>query len=353
VPWWGAVIIAVVGTCIGFAYDAGSGTQSLGGVFAAMYFLGCVAAVLAVRQDGIFTAVVQPPLILFVAVPTTYYLFNHANIDGIKDILINCGYPLIERFLLMFTTAVVVLLIGMARWYFGAAQKPATETASATSTASVAAVGAGLLGVLGAVKAKLTAFAESRATDPESRKHAIDRDSVTEPTRRRRTRAARPAQRPAASRSRHVRPPAADGAEPVRPSRRRPTHAREFDDLDEAPPRRRAPRDPNRRTPPPEYRREPRQPRPPRPRPPYEPYEPREPRDPFDRYERPRPRPDRYAPLDEPYPADPYEPRRRRPPAGGSGSTHIPYSNVRYRGSADDGDAHAQYRSAPRHRVED
>lgn len=320
-----------------------------------MYFLGCVAAVLAVRQDGIFTAVVQPPLILFVAVPTTYYLFNHAKIDGIKDILINCGYPLIERFLLMFTTAVVVLLIGMARWYFGAAQKPAGGSTSATSAGAAAAVGAGLLGLLGTVKGKLAAFAESRATDPESRKHAIDRDSVAEPTRRRPARAARPAKgtakRPAASRSRHVRPPAPDGAEPVRPSRRRPTHAREFDDLDEAPPRRRAPRDPSRRTPPPEYRREPRQPRP---RPPYEPYEAREPREPFDRYERPRPRPDRYAPLDEPYPADPYEPpRRRRPPAGGSASTHIPYSNVRYRGSADDGETHVQYRRAPRHRIED
>ncbi len=69
VPWWAAVLIAVIGTTIGFAIDAGSGNKELGGVFAAMYALGCVVAVLAVRQSGIFTAVIQPPLILFVAVP--------------------------------------------------------------------------------------------------------------------------------------------------------------------------------------------------------------------------------------------------------------------------------------------
>ena len=90
-----------------------------------------MAAVLAVRQSGIFTAVVQPPLILFVAVPTAYFLFHRAEIAGIKDILINCGYPLIERFLLMFTTSVAVLLIGMARWYFGAADRAGKATPKA------------------------------------------------------------------------------------------------------------------------------------------------------------------------------------------------------------------------------
>ena len=74
---------------------------------------------LAVRQSGVFTAVVQPPLILFVAVPGAYFLFHGGTIDGIKDILINCGYPLIERFPLMFFTSGVVLLIGMVRWYQG------------------------------------------------------------------------------------------------------------------------------------------------------------------------------------------------------------------------------------------
>lgn len=114
-PGWGAILIAVAAAFAGFAIDAASGHGELTSVFAALYVIGCLAAVLAVRQSGIFTAVVQPPLILFVAVPTAYYLFHRNEIVGVKDVLINCGYPLIERFLLMFTTSVVVLLIGMAR----------------------------------------------------------------------------------------------------------------------------------------------------------------------------------------------------------------------------------------------
>ncbi|MBV9721761.1 MAG: hypothetical protein JO082_07565, partial [Mycobacterium sp.] len=47
VPWWAAVVIAVTGTAVGFAFDAGSGRE-LTTVFSALYAVGCVAAVLAV-----------------------------------------------------------------------------------------------------------------------------------------------------------------------------------------------------------------------------------------------------------------------------------------------------------------
>ena len=93
--------------------------QELTNVFAASYALGSIVAVLAVRQSGIFTAVIQPPLILLVAVPTSYFLFHGAHFAGIKDTLINFGYPLIERFPLMFFTSAAVLLIGLIRWYLG------------------------------------------------------------------------------------------------------------------------------------------------------------------------------------------------------------------------------------------
>ena len=100
-------------------------------VFAAAYAIGCVAAVLAVRQAGVFTAVIQPPLILFVAVPTAYFLFHGSQITGIKDTLINFGYPLIERFPVMFFTSAAVLLIGMARWYYGMSTRRAAPASSA------------------------------------------------------------------------------------------------------------------------------------------------------------------------------------------------------------------------------
>ena len=119
VPSWGAVLIAITFT----AFDAGSGGQELTVVFASAYVVGCIAAVLAVRQSGVFTAVIQPPLILFVSVPGAYFLFHNGTMDGTKEFLINCGYPLIERFPLMFFTSAVVLLIGMLRWYQGASDR--------------------------------------------------------------------------------------------------------------------------------------------------------------------------------------------------------------------------------------
>ena len=120
--------IAVILTAVGFAYDAGSGNKELSTVFASLYVLGCIFAVLAVRQSGVFTAVVQPPLILFVAVPSAYFLFHGSQVGGFKDLAITCGYPLIERFPLMFFTSAAVLLIGMGRWYYGMSSRRGTAT---------------------------------------------------------------------------------------------------------------------------------------------------------------------------------------------------------------------------------
>ena len=75
-----------------------------------------------------FTTVIQPPLILFCAVPGAYWLFHGGKVGNIKDLLINCGYPLIERFPLMLGTAGGILLIGLIRWYFGMSQR--TDAAS-------------------------------------------------------------------------------------------------------------------------------------------------------------------------------------------------------------------------------
>ena len=145
-PWWTALLIAVTGTAIGFGIDAGH--KELTHVFAGFYIAGCVAAVLAVRQSGMFTAVIQPPLILFCAVPGAYWLFHGAKVGNLKDLLINCGYPLIERFPLMLGTAGGVLLIGLVSWYFGMSQRatarqrrddPAAATTAAGRSPSSAA----------------------------------------------------------------------------------------------------------------------------------------------------------------------------------------------------------------------
>ncbi|GAY17735.1 hypothetical protein MSZK_44610 [Mycobacterium sp. shizuoka-1] len=343
VPWWAAVLIAVIATTIGFAFDAGSGSKELGNVFAALYAVGCVAAVLAVRQSSIFTAVIQPPLILFVAVPSAYFLFHGAAFTGIKDTLINFGYPLIERFPLMLFTSAGVLLIGLVRWYFAMSSR-STVVAAPTDDDGTAAPS-----LFAGLAAKLTSVLQRGDVEDDDaaprNRHGIDRPASAE----RRPRSGRPAKRPAPTRSRHARPPLEDITEaPDRPrrqsSRRRPAPDADAPGADsgEIPRRRRQPRDPSARTPS-SSRREPREPRDPR--------EPRVPRDRRDPYAPPPQRSSRFEPY-EPYPSyepyPPYEPPpRQRPPgrANGDSSTHHPVSRVRYRGEGEEGQG-----SAPRPR---
>jgi hypothetical protein len=323
--------MAVTAIIAGFAIEAGSGNSELGTAFAACYALGCIAAVLLVRQSSIFTAVVQPPLLLFVAVPLAYFLLHGSAFGGIKDIAINCGYPLIERFPLMLFTSAAVLLIGMTRWFFAMSPSPRPAALEDTDGRGPAqpSMFAGLAAALS------SAFNRSGAREPAGSakpRHGIERTSGTGRP--------RPERKSASStRSGRPRPPldARDGA----PPRRRPPASRSGRDPESLmePPRRRprAVRDPDRTPPPP--RREPRERR-----------EDREDRDQypsrparsgrFEPYE-----PGRGYPSREPYP--PYEPRRRPNPAGSSG-THHPVSRVRYRdsGPTDAGDLDG-YRNRP------
>lgn len=238
IPWWAAAIVAVVVTALGVAYDAGSGSDALGAVFATCYVLGCVAAVVAVRQSGIFTAVIQPPLILFVAVPFAYFVITGSTFTGIKDTLINCGYPLIERFPLMFFTSATVLLIGMIRWYLGAAARRATpKDTDATldapeevpATATPKESGAGTKPRRSS-RTATTRAAATAATAGKAAASAMDDESPRAPRRNPRPPGSG-AQRSAGAaagtgtgsrRSRHSRPPETELDEPAgsRPRRR-------------------------------------------------------------------------------------------------------------------------------------
>ena len=313
VPSWGAVLIAVTGTLVGLAIDAASGNGELGAPFATCFALGCIVAVLAVRQSGIFTAVVQPPLLLFVAVPLAYFLFHSSAFGGLKDIAISCGYPLIERFPLMLFTTAAVLLLGMTRWFLAmspAGQPGEVEEDSASLTAQPTLF-AGLGAALSAAFARSSASPSNESSRP---RHGTGRQTAA--------RGPRPDRRPEESaRPRRPRPPVEDTDAPPRRRQptRRPVRAAQ-PPLDPPPRRPRAVRDPG-RTPPPPRR------------------EPRERRDDRAQYP-PRPaRSDRYEPYEaergypsrEPYP--PYEPRRR-PAPGPSSGTHHPVSRVRYRDPA-------------------
>ncbi|MEZ0365232.1 DUF6542 domain-containing protein [Mycobacterium sp. pUA109] len=317
VPWWAAILIAATATAVGFAFDAGSGNKELTHVFAALYVLGCVTAVLAVQQSGVFTAVIQPPLILFCSVPGAYWLFHGAAFPGLKNILINCGYPLIERFPLMVFTSAAVLLIGLVRWYIGMATRLSTASTPKGGAGPMAGIVAKLTSLVGRPSAGDDAPDDNAAT--KTRRHTIERPARSGAATRgtRATKTAKATKRTAPTRSRHIRPPVDDPSEPPieRPRRRRPDYAR---DADAAPeprrrPREREPRDPNRRGQPPREGRA----------------------DPHVR----KGRPTRTARVDPYESADPPErPRRRQPVVkgtNGASSTHHPISRVRYRGATD------------------
>lgn len=380
IPWWAAASVAVTLTAIGVAIEAGSGNNALGGVFATCYVLGCLAAVLAVRQSGVFTAVIQPPLILFVAVPFAYFIFHGSEFTGIKDTLINYGYPLIERFPLMFFTSATVLVIGMVRWYLGVASRRGTAMDAETTDAGAdegaevpkpAAAkarrprGATAQAASVAAAATSTAAVADAVDDAPKRQRRATRTPGTGSPRtpgtagaaagtgsRRSSRHSRAPETeiidavPARPRKRNVPPVDAPGEPRRRPRTGEP---RERDPRERETGRPRQPRD----------AREPREPRERRPLPPTErrsPYE-REPDRPqrrerpldaYERAERPdrRERPERERPR-RPRSADyeSYEPPASRSP-GGSG-THHPVSRVRYRGT-DEGESRTEHRTRPR-----
>lgn len=340
VPWWGAVLIAVVASAAGFAVDAGSGNGELTAVFATLFVLGCLAAVLAVRRNGLFTAVIQPPLILFVVVPGAYFLMHRDSIDGLKDILINCGYPLIERFPLMFFTSAAVLLIGLARWYLGQApgqstgrEDSATATAPGPSAGGVTAKAGRLPAMVAAVfggrsaKTVKTAATGKAAGDgaPPSRRREQDRRRAS--AQRSASRSARPDRQRSKPAARRPRPDETDIIDQVptdRPRRRRPRpeeatpdQRRRARSSSAREPRRPAPNS-DRRVP---YDRDERsdRERPPQRRSRYNGYEGYETFGGYDRYDRPDMG---------------YEPRREPPQQRGNG-THHPVSRVRYRGAED------------------
>ncbi len=227
------MLVAVTATAIGYGIDAGH--KELTHVFAGFYIAGCVAAVLAVRQDGIFTTIIQPPLILFCAVPGAYWLFHDAKVGRLKDLLINCGYPLIERFPLMLGTAGAVLAIGLVRWYFGHGQRSTTAAGSDDDAAGPSVDIQSLVGGLVAkVRAALHPDSDGDTTEESAQRRRTRRSGSSSRTRRT-ARSTRSSASSSRTRSRHARPPLDDAAEPAeRPERprraaRRSAAARNYD----------------------------------------------------------------------------------------------------------------------------
>ena len=342
VPWWAAVLIAVVATLAGFAIEAGFGHQELGFVFAGCYALGCIAAVLLVRQSGIFTAVIQPPLLLFVTVPLAYFLLHGSAFNGLKDVAISCGYPLVERFPLMLFTSAMVLLIGLVRWY--SAISAPTGRQPAAPAPPTPSLFAGLAARVSSAFSGNGAQASERPGahgEPAARpRHGIDRRGTAAGSR-----GARPTRERTPTGSRRSR---LDTDAPPRSQRDSPRRRRRDDDRPTDPPRRRT-REPRGAAP--TAQRQTRQRRE------AQDYRDGGYRDPRyrdggyrDEYPPRTARASRFDPYEPDYPlrsqrprAEDYDPYpaggpRRGSATGGADTTHHPVSRVRYRRSGPDRD---------------
>ncbi len=132
-PWWGAVLTMLAFTAVG-AVASGEFSGANAGVIAMA--VGAVVAVLAVRNRALFTAMVQPPLIIATAIPL-YRWFNLPSPRKTSQILTDVLFPMISLFPWMFWTTVVVLVIGGVRLmqYRGltANARSAQRSASASS----------------------------------------------------------------------------------------------------------------------------------------------------------------------------------------------------------------------------
>lgn len=108
---WAAVALAVALSAVGFLADWAR-YGDLAGIFSALYFVGCVGAIVMVRQRSLFAAMVQPPLILFFGVPLCYFLMTMDDDAGLRSRVIEMVIPLVTRFPLMLLTSAVVVVVG-------------------------------------------------------------------------------------------------------------------------------------------------------------------------------------------------------------------------------------------------
>jgi len=113
-PGWAATLCALGLTGIGAFADI-ERLNHLSTVFEISYFLSCVLAVVAVRRAGLFGPMVQPPLILAVAVPSVILATGSRPTGGVITTALMLGTPLVNDFPTMAITTVVTIVIGLVR----------------------------------------------------------------------------------------------------------------------------------------------------------------------------------------------------------------------------------------------
>jgi hypothetical protein len=114
-PPWAAVGLAAVLTALGVCIDLYR-IGTLGAVFTVCYLVGCLLAVAWVRRDGLFWTLVQPPLLVAVAVPVVVLLAGTPRPDtGIAEQALVIGAPMVNAFPTMALTTGLALAAGLFR----------------------------------------------------------------------------------------------------------------------------------------------------------------------------------------------------------------------------------------------
>lgn len=113
-PWWGAVLLAFAMTGLGIVIDVVR-VDTLTQLFLIFYAVGCVAAVLAVAHRHLFTAVVQPPLVLAITVPVVVRALGGGSTGGLRNAALELVLPLVNGFPTMALTSVATVVLGLLR----------------------------------------------------------------------------------------------------------------------------------------------------------------------------------------------------------------------------------------------
>ena len=120
-PGYAAIAIALGFTGLGVFIDLNR-ISGLGTVFKGCYFAGCVLAVCWVKRRALFGPMIQPPLLLAIAVPGVVLLSGGSSVSstgsggGLASRALSIGAPLLNGFPTMAVATAFALAIGIARY---------------------------------------------------------------------------------------------------------------------------------------------------------------------------------------------------------------------------------------------
>jgi hypothetical protein len=125
--WWGSLALAAVLTLAGVAVDL-LAFGELGVVFTACFAGGCILATAWARRDSLFVPLVQPPLLIAVAVPAVVVATGSLpRSGGTASALLAIGGPLVNGFPTLAITTAICLALGFIRSRIEPYQRPGDD----------------------------------------------------------------------------------------------------------------------------------------------------------------------------------------------------------------------------------